>query len=246
LRVAAVTGASRNIGRSIALALAEQSIAIACLGRDRPMLDETVGLVEANGGRASAHVGDISDDGSAATFVDQVLEIYERLDVVVNNAGITGEAPSATTDLSLFRKVIDVNLIGAFALSQAAYPALTRGEDAIIVNVGSIYGQIGVPKFAAYCASKAALDGLTRALAAEWARDGIRVVSIAPGYVMSDISAEALADDRSSQGIIRRIPQRRVATADEVGVVVAMLADRRCRYITGATLVMDGGQISSI
>lgn len=244
-RVALVTGASRNIGRAIALTLARDGYAVACFGRDAAALDETLALIRAAGGDGSVHVGDVAADDRLAEFVEAAADRHGGIDVVVNNAGTMHEASVAETTPAAFRAVVDVNLVAAFVLSRAAYPYLKK-QGGAIVNIGSMFGALGVPASASYCASKAAVDGLTRALAAEWARDGIRVVCVAPGYVLSDISRGALEDPVLGKRILSRIPLRRVAQPEEIGDFVAYLASERAGFITGETFVIDGGQRMSV
>lgn len=243
--VALVTGASRNIGRAIALSLVGSGHAVACFGRDEAALNETQRLVEEAGGTASVHIGDVAEEGRLERFVDEAHAAHGRIDVVVNNAGIMREEPAHETTAASFRQVLEVNLVSYFLLARAALPHLKEREGCVI-NIGSMFGALGVPGTVAYCTSKAGVDGLTRALAAEWAGAGVRVVCVAPGYVRSDISRDALADEALSRVILRRIPQRRVGEPSEVGDLVAFLASPSARFITGETYVIDGGQRMSV
>jgi NAD(P)-dependent dehydrogenase (short-subunit alcohol dehydrogenase family) len=240
-RVAVVTGASRNIGRAIAVAFARSAYAVACFGRDRAALDETAALVRAAGSQASVHVGDVTDDEAVESFARAAVEAHGGIDVVVNNAGVMHEARIADTSPAEFRRVVDVNLVAYYVLARAAYPELRR-RGGIIVNIGSLFGFVGVAAAAAYCTSKAGVEGLTRALAVEWARDGIRTFCIAPGYVETEISRAALADPEMHRRIVARIPLRRVATPDEIAEFVTFLASPKAGFFNGETIVIDGGQ----
>lgn len=243
--VALVTGASRNIGRAIALSLAGSGHAVACFGRDEDALRETARQIEAAGGEASVHVGDVTDDARIERFVDEAAASHGRIDVVVNNAGVMREERAHETTALSFRQILDVNLVSYFLLARNAFPHL-KEAGGCVVNIGSMFGALGVSSAASYCASKAAVDGLTRALAAEWAGEGIRVVCVAPGYVHSDISRRALDDEKLSRTILRRIPQGRVGEPSEVGDLVAFLASPSARFITGETYIIDGGQRMSV
>lgn len=240
-RAALVTGASRNIGRAIALTLARDGFPVACFGRDKDALMETEKLIRAQGGVASVHVGDATSEQSLEQFAHDAAQQHGGIAVVVNNAGVMREEKAVDAAPASFRAVLEVNLTAAFVLARAAYPELCKGGG-VVVNIGSMFGSLGVPAAASYCASKAGIDGLTRALAAEWARDKIRVMSVAPGYVHSDISDTALQDPDLKKRILSRIPLRRVADPEEVADLVAFLASDKAAFITGEQFVIDGGQ----
>ncbi|MBV1927142.1 MAG: SDR family oxidoreductase [Rhodobacteraceae bacterium] len=244
-QVALVTGASRNIGRGIALALAADGFEIACFGRDKAALEETADQIREAGGVASIHVGDVASDETLEEFVKAAVAQHGGIDVVVNNAGIMHDAKAVDVTPDQFRKVLDVNLVSCYALARAAYPHLCKRKG-VVVNVGSMFASMGVPSVAAYCTSKAGIEGLTRALAVEWARDGIRVVAVAPGYILSDISRDILDDPALLKQVISRIPAHRYGEAGEVGDLVAFLASPKAGFITGETYVIDGGQRMSV
>ncbi|HWD25454.1 MAG TPA: SDR family oxidoreductase [Acidimicrobiales bacterium] len=244
--VAAVTGASRGLGRAIAEALAAQGYAVACLGRDVDALNETAQRVRAAGAAVSLHTADVGDPSFAAPFVTETVAEHGGLDLVVNCAGILGEKTAAEMTPEEYLRVLNVNLVAAFALSSAAYPHLRDAPGASVVNIGSFYGSIGVPGFAAYASSKAGMEGLTRTLAVEWARDDIRVVCVAPGYVATEMLQGALSDERVAERLVSRIPLKRVASAEEIAGIVCFLASPAAAFITGATIVADGGQVIKI
>lgn len=239
--VALVTGASRNIGRAIAIALARTGHAVACFGRDQVALNETAALIRKIGSEASVHVGDAGSDTALEDFARGAAEAHGGIDVLVNNAGVMREVRIVDMPPAEFRKVVDVNLTAYYTLARAAYSELRRRRG-VIVNIGSLFGSVGVAAAASYCASKAGIEGLTRALAVEWARDGIRAFCVAPGYVESEISRAALADPETQRMIVRRIPARRVAVPDEIAEFVAFLASPKAAFFNGETVVVDGGQ----
>jgi len=244
-KVALVTGASRNIGRAIALALARRGYALACFGRDGAALDETAREVRALGAQASVFVGDARSNAELQAFAEHALRTHGAIDAVVNNAGIVVERRPEEFTPEEFAETLQVNLVSQFALARAAYPAM-RGRGGVIINIGSLAGAIAFPRTAAYCASKAGIDGLTRALAYDWARDKIRVLCVAPGYVRSDISKAVLADERTRSWILKRIPLRRVAEPTEIAEFVAFLASDAASFCTGETYYVDGGQRTAI
>jgi 3-oxoacyl-[acyl-carrier protein] reductase len=244
-KVALVTGASRNIGRAIALAMARRGYALACFGRDAAALDETAGMVRALGVPASVFVGDAKSNASLEAFAEHAVQAHGGIDAVINNAGVVVERRPEEFSPEEFAETLQVNLVSQFTLARAAYPKM-RGRGGVIINIGSLAGAMAFPKTAAYCASKAGIDGLTRALAYDWGGDNIRVMCVAPGYVRSDISKEVLADQRKRDWVLKRIPLRRVAEPEEIAEFVAFLASDAAGFCTGETYYVDGGQRMAI
>jgi NAD(P)-dependent dehydrogenase (short-subunit alcohol dehydrogenase family) len=245
-RVALVTGASRNIGRCIALALAREGADIVCVGRDAGMLDETAAAVRALGRRAAVARADAADNAALEQVPGFAIEAFGRLDVLVNNAGGLRDGLPQDIPPAQFAADLQVNLVAQYTLARAAHPHLKASGAGVVVNIGSIAGSIAFPRCPSYVTSKAAIGGLTRSLAMDWARDGIRVVCVAPGYVESDISRDVLADAKARDWIVKRIPLRRVAQPEEVGEFVAFVASDRARFCTGETYYVDGGQRMAI
>lgn len=244
--VALVTGASRNIGRAVALALAHDGIDIACVGRDLAMLEETVRAVRQCGVEASLILADAKSTASMEAAVDAVIADYGRLDIVINNAGSLRDGLPQDIDVGMFSDDLQVNLVAQYAVARRAYPHLKASPRPVVVNMGSVAGQVAFPRCVSYVTSKAAIEGLTRALAMDWARDNIRVVCMAPGYVESDISKDILANEASRDWILKRIPLRRVARPQEVGDFVAYLVSPKASFATGEIYYLDGGQRMAI
>lgn len=244
VKTALVTGASRGIGRAIALALAEEGFAVACFARDREKLEETAAIIKAAGGLASVHTGDVSADQDLEQLVSEIAKQYASLDVLVNNAGITEGAPASKISPQRFREVLEINLVAPYVLSRAVHPIMKADGGGVIINISSVYASQGVANNSPYCTSKAGLEGMTRALAREWVKDGIRVIGVAPGFVRTDMVANAFGGTDVEKLVVSRIPMKRFGEADEIGRFVAFLATEKAGFVTGETLVIDGGQRS--
>jgi NAD(P)-dependent dehydrogenase (short-subunit alcohol dehydrogenase family) len=237
--VTVVTGASRGIGRTLARGLAAAGARVAAAARDRAGLDSLVGEITADGGEAVAVPADVSDPPSVDALIAAVVRRWGRLDVLVNNAGIITYEKVADTDPDDWDRIFAVNVRGTFLCTRAALRVMGTGGS--IVNIASVFGTTPVRGYAAYCASKAAILQFTKVAAAENARRGIRVNAVAPGYVESDLNAEAFADPATRQAVERRIPLGRIATADELVPVVRYLGSPGSSYVTGSVITVDGG-----
>jgi NAD(P)-dependent dehydrogenase (short-subunit alcohol dehydrogenase family) len=237
-----VTGAGRGLGRAVALALAGAGAELVLSGRTAETLEEVAGLIEENGGKARAMIGSVSDPGDVAATVGAVEAEFGRLDVLVNNAGISPyfKRSEELGDDEL-REVLETNLVGAFACARAALPLLRMGEEPCIVNISSIHGSRAHGRILAYAASKGGVEMMTRTLAEEWAGHGVRVNSLAPGYVETEMS-EGLRDHPSwGAELLGRTPLGRFATSAEIAACAMFLASPISSYVTGTTLFADGG-----
>ncbi len=241
-RVALVTGAGRGIGRAIAVALGAAGAAVACAARSRDQVDATAAEITAAGGRARALGLDVTRREQIVAGVADVAAALGPVDVLVNNAGMTMEKKTTEVTDEDWDAVLATNLSSMFRCARAVAPGMIELERGKIINIGSMYGVIGVPRYAAYCASKAAVAGLTRSLAAEWARHGIQVNCLAPGYVNTDIPREAMADEKTRALFLSKIPARRIGEPEEVGALAVYLASPASDFMTGQTVYLDGGQ----
>lgn len=241
-RVALVTGAGRGIGRAIAVALGAAGAAVACAARSRDQVDATAAEITAAGGRARALGMDVTRREQIVAGVAEVAAALGPVDVLVNNAGMTMEKKTTEVTDEDWDAVLATNLSSMFRCARAVAPGMIELERGKIINIGSMYGVIGVPRYAAYCASKAAVAGLTRSLAAEWARHRIQVNCLAPGYVNTDIPREAMADEKTRALFLSKIPARRIGEPEEVGALAVYLASPASDFMTGQTVYLDGGQ----
>jgi 2-deoxy-D-gluconate 3-dehydrogenase len=240
-RVALVTGASRGIGRAVALALGAAGAAVACCARSA-QVETTAEAIRTAGGRARSFILDVTRRADVDARVSEVGASLGPIDVLVNNAGITLDKKSVDVTDDEWDNVLNTNVTSMFRLARAVAPAMIERRRGKIINIGSMYGRIGVPRFAAYCASKAAVEALTRSLAAEWARHGIQVNCLAPGYINTDIPREAMANETTRALLLSKVPARRIGEPEEVGPLAVYLASAASDFMTGQTVRLDGGQ----
>ena len=241
--VIAVTGAGRGIGAAIALELARRGYLVGCLTRAGASFPAAPGPtapsdVEA---RLIPYTCDVTDDEAVAGALGRLAEDHGSLTGLVNNAGLQLHGSSAEFSTADFARILAVNATAAFVVSREAYPHLAAAGGGTIVNIGSFFDKLGVPRNTAYAASKAALAAITRCLAVEWAAEGIRVVNVAPGYIETDLNRDFLARDGVKAFLERRIPTGGAGTPGEVGRLVAAIFDEGLSFLTGETIYMDGG-----
>jgi len=241
-RTAFVTGASRGIGRSIALALAKAGAAVACAARALEEVKSAAAEIESAGGRACGLRLDVTHGVQITDAVKNAEEALGPIDILVNNAGVTLEKKTVDVTDDDWDAVLATNLTSMFHCARAVAPGMIARGRGKIINVGSMYGRLGVPRYAAYCASKAAVDGLTRSLATEWARHGIQVNCLAPGYMNTGIPRAALADPDTRERFLSKVPARRLGEPVEAAALAVYLASPASDFMTGQTVYLDGGQ----
>jgi ketoreductase len=244
-----VTGGGRGIGRAIALAFAEPGATIAIAARTGAQLDQTAAAIRALGAHAIVLAMDITDEHAVSQAFDELRAASTGLDVLVNNAGLGGGQPIHETDTVTWRRIVDTNVWGTFLVSRQAVSMLADGGR--IVNVSSVLGRFGVPGYTAYCASKHAVIGFTRALALELARRRITVNAVCPGWVDTDMAMQGMESGASAMGIsfddfraraLGNVPIGRMIQPDEVANLVKFLASPHAAAITGQTYNICGGQ----
>jgi NAD(P)-dependent dehydrogenase (short-subunit alcohol dehydrogenase family) len=204
---------------------------------------ETVAAIEAANGEAIACAGDIADEATVLRFARLVFDRYQRVDVLVNNAGVSLISPAERTSAPDYRRVLDVNLVAPFLLAKAFGEKMLEAGSGSIVNVASVAGILGIADRAAYNASKHGLIGLTRTLAAEWGARGVRVNAVCPGWVKTEMdTVDQAGGSYSDADIVARVPMARFATPDDVARAIAFLADpQESSFVNGHALAVDGG-----
>jgi 3-oxoacyl-[acyl-carrier protein] reductase len=238
-QVAIVTGASQGLGRAMAAALAANGALVICVARNADKLAQTVATIEQEGGQAEAISCDVTDGQSVDKLVDDVVEKHGRLDILINNAGITRDTLMPRMSDAEWDDVIGTNLRGAFLFSRAAARLMMRSRYGRIINVSSVAGLIGNPGQTNYSASKAGLIGMTRSLSRELAKRHVTVNAIAPGFIESEMT-KTLGDALLNEAK-KHIPARRLGKPEEVAAAVVYLASPAAAYVTGTVLTVDGG-----
>ncbi|HET7769431.1 MAG TPA: glucose 1-dehydrogenase [Chloroflexota bacterium] len=242
-KVAIVTGGSRGLGKEMAFALGEAGGKVAISARREQWLTPTTQELRAAGHDSFAATCDVSKEDDVRRFVDAVLAHYGRIDVLVNNAGISWGAPSLEMPAERWRQVLEVNTTGAFLMSQAAARSMAAADGGKIVNISSVMGLRATPpsvlSAAGYSASKGALIALTKALAVEWAPHKITVNALAPGFFPTRLSEGVI--EHHGDALLERIPLRRFGAEQDIRGAITFLATPASDYMTGQVLVLDGG-----
>lgn len=243
---ALVTGASRGIGRALALGLAHAGANVALTGRKEKPLNETAKEVEALGSAAVVQQIDVTNIDDIRQGVDACARQMNGLDILINNAGYENISDSLDVTTDLWDAILNTNLKGAFFCAQAVAKIMTATGGGAIVNVCSLTSSVGVPTAIPYTSSKSGLLGMTRALAAEWAAKNIRVNAIAPGYFRTDMTDVFFQNEAWAEGMKAKIPMNRFGHVQDLIGATVFLCSPAADYITGQMITIDGGYLSTL
>lgn len=238
-KIAIVTGASRGIGKAIALRLADEGADVVLVATNQELLERVSAEIEPKGVRCRFAPVDIRNAVAVENFVDQLTNEWGRIDILVNNAGITKDALLLRMSEADWQQVLEVNLKGAFLFTRACARTMLKQRAGTIINISSVVGLMGNPGQTNYVAAKAGLIGFTKACAKELASRGITVNAVAPGFIETDMTGRL--SDQARQAMVTMIPLGHTGTVTDVAGAVAFLASDDARYITGQVLQVDGG-----
>jgi NAD(P)-dependent dehydrogenase (short-subunit alcohol dehydrogenase family) len=241
-KVAVVTGGNAGIGEAVAKRFADEGASVVVTGRRQKELDRVVSGIRHNKGKALGVAGSVTDEVHAQDVAQRTLDSFGHIDILVNNAGIGDFGKRLhETDDATWTTVLDVNLTGVFRMTRAIIPQMLKQGRGAIVNVSSIASLVGIPTVSAYAASKGGLDALTRAVAIDYATDGIRCNVVNPGLIDTPMAAPLMANPDMLQPILAQYAIRRPGTPEEVANMVLYLASDEAAWVTGGTFTIDGG-----
>ncbi|KAL0233264.1 hypothetical protein GEMRC1_012009 [Eukaryota sp. GEM-RC1] len=238
-KLSLITGAARGIGKAIAIYLAKAGSDIAFCDLDQTSVTETETELNTLGIKASGHICNVADHDSVTTFISDVLETHGKIDVVVNNAGITRDSLLDKMTPEAFKQVIDVNLTGVWNVCHCVIPHMTARGSGSVINIASIIGKVGGFGQSNYSAAKAGVIGMTKALAKECARKNVRVNSVLPGFINTEMVQKI--PQKVIDRLIADIPMRRFGEVAEIASLVQFLASDASTYITGTDMIASGG-----
>ena len=240
-KVAVITGASKGLGKAMALALGGAGARLALVARNPDELDRTAAAVAQAGGEAATFLADIGDEGQVAALERQIVERFRKVQILINNAGVNVRKPVTDFTLAEWHSVLNTNLTGAFLMCRAFVPHMKGHGYGRILNITSIMSHGAIGGRTAYASRKAGLLGFTRALALELAGDGITVNGISPGPFATEMNTQLMQNPEINQWFISRIPAGRWGKVEEVGQLALFLCSEDAGFITGTDILIDGG-----
>jgi NAD(P)-dependent dehydrogenase (short-subunit alcohol dehydrogenase family) len=245
-KVAIVTGGNAGIGEAIAKRFAEEGAAVVITGRRQAELDRVMTGIKHRKGKGLAVGGSVTDEPHVRDVMQRTLDSLGRIDILVNNAGVGDFGKRIhETDDAAWATILDINLTGVFRMTRAVIPQMLKQGRGAIVNISSVASLVGIPGAPAYAASKGGLDAFTRALAIDYAQDGIRCNVVNPGLIDTPMAAPLMANPEMLQPILSHYALRRPGTPDEVANMVLYLASDEAEWVTGGTFTIDGGMTIS-
>lgn len=245
-KVAIVTGGNAGIGEAVAKRFAEEGAAVVITGRRQSELDRVMSGIRHNKGKCLTVAGSVTDELHVRDVAQRTLDSFGRIDILVNNAGIGDFGKRIhETDDSTWATVMDVNLTGVFRMTRAVVPQMLKQARGVIVNISSVASLVGIPGAPAYATSKGGLDAFTRAVAIDYAKDGIRCNVVNPGLIDTPMAAPLMTNPDMLQPILNHYAIRRPGTPEEVANMVLYLASDEAGWVTGATFAIDGGMTVS-
>ena len=244
-KVAIVTGGTRGIGFGLATSLARAGADLTVVSRNREQAQQPLEALRSLGGRVLYVEADVTKANDLQRMVEETIKEYGKIDILVNNAGTTMTKPVLETTEEDWDRVIDTNLKSVFFACREVGKIMVSQKQGKIINIASISAKSASPLIAPYCASKAGVVQLTKALALEWARYHINVNAIGPGYVKTDMNKDILENEKLYQSIINRIPFRSLAKEDDLAGALIYLASEASNYVTGHTIFVDGGWMAN-
>lgn len=241
-KVALITGGNAGIGEAVAKLFAREGASVVITGRREDELDRVARDIQGDKGSALAVAGSITDESHVRSAVEQAVRHFRRLDILINNAGIGDFGKRIhETDDETWARVLDVNLTGVFRMTRAVIPTMLAQGRGSIVNISSIASLVGIPLLPAYAASKGALDALTRSIAVDYAKDGIRCNVVNPGLVATPMAAPLMGNPEQLAPILSHYPISRPGKPEEIANMVLYLASDEAAWVTGGTFTIDGG-----
>lgn len=243
-KAAIVTGASRGIGRSVAVNLAEAGADVILWGRDEAALRDTRAAVEAKGVRAAVAAFDVTDGAATQRATEAAIAAFGKVDIAVINAGVNKLKPFIEWTPPEWDQLIGANLVGAMHSLQAIGRHMIERKAGSVITMASIYSFVGAPGNSIYCLTKGGLMQLSKCISVEWARYNIRVNAICPGWIETDLTAPYMVDEKTIAAGLKNIPLRRFGKPEDIGPLAVYLAADESQWVTGQSFVVDGGQIA--